>query len=512
MKFKHITLYKYLTIGILGLFGGCYIFLLTSNHNAGLTPDSAVYISVARNLSEGTGFVSYSGHDLVLQPPFYPILLASAKELFSFDPMISTGYLNTFFFGLIIILTGLFLLKHLKSYSLVILGTLSVLISFALVQASFMALSELLFIFLVLLFLYQVDIYRLKSSFTSLIIFSFAASLACLTRYTGVVLILTGIIAILIFGKNNIKEKYWHLFNFIFISSLPISVWIIRNYVISGTLVGLRASSTNTLLENIGYFFNIIIPWYLPENNTIFYFSYIFIIIAAWVYFGLYSAKSSIRAAIKLVTPIIIFILFYACLIVVSSTTTAYDQISDRLLSPIYIPMVLILFLISDKILSWLNKSFHPKYFTVLFVIGIGLLLTFPVRNTVGIIKMYTELSGWGYSSNMWRGSETIEYLREHELLTGNFLLYSNEPGAVYLLANLKTKHSPAKTFYNSQEFYYGNSKQRNFWRINDKVCLVWFNRTNRRFLFSINELKKKFKMSEVAALKDGTIYTFSKE
>jgi len=97
-------------------------------------------------------------------------------------------------------------------------------------------------------------------------------------------------------------------------------------------------------------------------------------------------------------------------------------------------------------------------------------------------------------------------------LLSSNYTLYSNEPGAVYLLTNLKTKHSPAKTFYNSQEVYHVNSKQRNFWLPTDNVCLVWFKSTNRRFLFSINELKKKFKMSEVAALRDGAIYTFSKE
>jgi len=510
MQLKHENLSKKITLGILGFIGAIIILLLTSRYGAGLTPDSVAYISAARNLAEGHGFLTYNGTHLVVQPPLYPIMLAVIKKITLIDPQISAGYVNALLFGSIVYLSGLLLLRYLNSFALVFLGTVSVLISFALVQASLMALTELLFIFLVLLFLYYFEKYQSKRDFISFCLFSVSAALACLTRYTGVIIILTGILYIFLWGTNNIKEKFWHSLNFMLIAVLPIGVWIIRNYFLSGTLVGQRAASSYTLFENFRFFYDIVLPWYLPLYSTGLYFIFIFLIVTIWILFGLDPAKSSNREAIKLIGPSLIFVLFYTGVIVISSTTIAYDQISDRLLSPIYIPVIFILFFISDKILSWLTKSFHLRLITVLFIIGIVLLIRYPVKNTTHIIEEYIKLSGWGYNCAAWRESETIEYLTRHELLGKNYILYSNEPAAVYILANLQTKCSPAKTFYNSPQLFNRYPNQNDVWLNEPNVCLIWFNKANRSFLFTIDELQKNINMTEVAHLKDGEIYTFS--
>ena len=129
------------------------------------------------------------------------------KKILLIDPQVSTSYVNAILFGLIIYLSGSFLLKYLKSVALSILGTISILISYALVQVSLMALSEPLFILLILLFIYHFDKFRSKQDYTSLFLLSIWASLACLTRYTGIVIILTGIILILTHQKSNFKKK-----------------------------------------------------------------------------------------------------------------------------------------------------------------------------------------------------------------------------------------------------------------------------------------------------------------
>lgn len=512
MQLKYRNLLKQIALGILGIIGASIILLLTSRHGAGMTPDSVAYISAARNLAEGQGFLTYNGLHLVVQPPLYPIMLAIIKKIVFIDPLISAGYVNAALFGLIIYLSGLLLLRYLNSFALIFLGTVSVLISYALVQASLMALSETLFIFLVLLFLYYFETYKSKRDFVSLFLFSISAALACLTRYTGIIIILTGIICIVLWTRNNKKEKFWHSLVFLLITGLPITIWIIRNCFLTGTFVGQRAASSYTLLENFKFFYDIVLPWYLPLNATWIYFIFIFLIVTAWVFFGLDTAKFSNKEAIELIGPSLIFVLFYSGVIVISSTTTAYDQISDRLLSPIYIPVIFILFFISDKILSWLTKSFHLKLITVLFIIGIVLLIVYPVKKTIHIIEEYIELSGSGYSADSWRKSETIEYLTRHEMLGKSYTLYSNEPEAVYILTNLNTKRSPAKTFYNSPQHFDIYPNQKDSWLNTENVCLIWFDKTNRSFLFTIDELQKNINMTEVAHLKDGEIYTFSKK
>jgi len=510
MQLKYRNLLKKIALGILGFIGAIIILLLTSPHGAGITPDSVAYISAARNLAEGHGFLTYNGLHLVVQPPLYPIILAVIKKITLIDPQILAGYVNAVLFGFIVYLSGLLLLRYLNSFALIFLGTVSILISYALVQASLMALSEPLFIFLVLLFLYYFQTYQSKRNFVSLFLFSVSAAFACLTRYTGVIFILTGIICILLWGRNNIKEKFWHSLIFMLITVLPIGVWIIRNYFLSGTLVGQRAASSYTLFENFIFLYNTVLPWYLPLDSTGIYFIFVFLIVTIWILFGLDRDKSSNRKAIKLIGPSLLFVLFYIGVIVISSTTTAYDQISDRLLSPIYIPVIFILFFISDKILSWLTKFFYLILITFLFIIGIVLLIKYPVKNTIHIIEDYIELSGWGYSSESWRKSETIEYLNQHKLLGKSYTLYSNEPEAVYILTNLETKRSPAETFYNSPQLFNNDPNQKDIWLNAKNVCLIWFDKTNSSYLFTIDELQKNINMTEIAHLKDGKIYTFS--
>lgn len=264
---KRINIYKHTALALLGIFGSTIILTLTMEHGAGMTPDSVVYISVARNIADDNNFLTYNGTDLVLQPPLYPLILASIKIIASIDPQISTVYFNAFLFGFIICLSGLLLLKYLNSFILILLGTISVLISYALVKTSLMVLSEPLFIILLLLFLYYLDKFRSKQDYTSLFLLSLWASLACLTRYTGVILILTGMIFILIQQKSNLKEKLLQSLLFILITVLPIGSWIIRNYFISGTPLGQRAESSYSLSQNLKFYYDTLFPWYLPANS-----------------------------------------------------------------------------------------------------------------------------------------------------------------------------------------------------------------------------------------------------
>jgi hypothetical protein len=510
IQVKYRTLFKLLVIGFLGFTGAGIILFLTSRYGAGLTPDSAAYISAARNLAEGNGFLTYNGLHLVVQPPLYSIILAVIKNITSVDPQMAAGYLNAFLFGLIINLSGLLLLRYLKSFVLILLGTVSVLISYALVQASLMALSELLFIFLLLLFLYSFGTYQAKRDFISFFVFSISAALACLTRYTGIVMILLGVLSIFFLTRNTKKEIFWHAVIFLLISVLPISVWVIRNYFISGTLVGLRAASSYTLLENFTFFYNTVSPWYLPFNSIVISFILIFLVFAIWILFKSSKQKSWNRDVINLIGPSLMFVVLYSAVILVSSTTTAYDKISDRLLSPIYIPVIFTLFFITDKILRRLVEITRLKSITLFFVIGITLLMSYPATNTMQIAEQYIDQAGWGFNSDLWRKSETLEYLNRQKQLGKSFTFYSNEPEAVYLQTNLTTKCSPAKTFYNSPQLFSIKENLKQGWLNGENVCLVWFNNSNRNYLFTIDELQKNIKMNEIASLKDGKIYTFS--
>ncbi|MHC1738878.1 MAG: ArnT family glycosyltransferase [Ignavibacteriaceae bacterium] len=503
-----------ITFVVLGATGGIVLILLINSYGVGLTPDSVAYISVARNILNGRGFIGFDGSHFLLQPPLYPILLVVIKKIFFLDPLISAGYLNACLLGIIVYYSGLIFNKNLKSFLLTIAGTISIMISFVFIQIFLIALSEPLFILLILLYLYYFDVYREKGDITSLLFFSIAVALACLSRYIGVILILTGSISIFIWRIKPFKEMFRHLLIFWFITSLPIGLWIIRNYYQSGTLTGERAASSYTLSENMLFLFNRVLKWFLPvqiNGEQLFVF---ILIISAGIFTGIifiskYKEKGLL---LKKTGPVLLFIFFYVFAILISSSTTAYDKIDNRILSPIFVPLILLMFIIPDRVITSLSRYLYPRLTTILLLVGISFWMNYHLTRTVYNISKFIAQSGEEYGSKAWKENPVIKYLKEHKEFESEYSLYSNVPEAVYILANIETKWSLTKTLYNSPKLINIDPGAERNWYKDNKAVLVWFNNVDRHFLFDLDELKKFNNMGEIVQLKDGQIYTITKK
>ncbi|HAB52590.1 MAG TPA: hypothetical protein DCE80_10545, partial [Ignavibacteriales bacterium] len=70
------------------------------------------------------------------------------------------------------------------------------------------------------------------------------------------------------------------------------------------------------------------------------------------------------------------------------------DKISDRLLAPIYIPIIFVLFITSDRILSWPIQSFNLRLIAVPFSIAMLLFIKEPLENTKHFIGEYEKQPG----------------------------------------------------------------------------------------------------------------------
>ena len=497
-------------LGVPALLGAFFVFFLTGKYGIGLSPDSIYYISVARHVANGAGFIGYDGYSYVLQPPLYPLILGIIKWGLHADPLISAGYINGVIFGLIIYLTGILLTKHINLSWLVLFGTVIVLVSFVLIQLYLKALTEPLFILLVLLYILFIEKYRKSGNVNSLIIFSISVALACLTRYIGIILILSGVIGILLRERSVTKEKIYHAIGFVLIASVPVGVWIIRNYILSGTLVGQRAESSYTLQTNLLFLFNTVLKWFAPvqfEAKTwllLIIAGTIFVLAVSYIIKGVKSEENN-----KYNDPIIIFVLLYSIFLTVSSTTTAYDRIADRLLSPVYIPAIIIVFIFLDDILFRLSKYIRKKTVVAISSALIVLWMIYPLGKTVYLVKDYIKNSGWGYSSDKWNSSETIKYLvAQKDKEMNNSVVYSNSPEVVYLFTNIIARWSPCKTMYNSPEIINNTSSIKRFWQQDSNVKLVWFNNVSHKFLFTLDELKQSTKIVKIHQFSDGEIFT----
>jgi hypothetical protein len=503
-----------LALLLLALLGVVIVFLATSRYGAGLSPDSVGYIGTARNLIRGAGFTNYDGAPTVIWPPLYPALPALTGGITRIDPLKLANLVNALIFGLIVFASGTLTYNHFKTFPpLALAGALAVLASTALFGVAVMAWSEPLFILFVILSLLSIETYLVKQDLRSLMILAVWVAGACLTRYIGVALILWGGVIVLVTAHHSLKKHLFHLAVFALIAALPLGVWLVRNYTISHTLFGDRAASAYTFADNLRLAFKKVLQWYLPavisgHRPWLILFGLGMLILAGLsLRYGWQAWKARLWPA----GPLFLFTIIYASFLLISSTITATDLIDHRLLSPLVVPLTLILFTIVQATSESYQKRFSPRLVEAVLIAGVAIWLVYPIHSTLlQAAGLYPK--GDGYASTAWVDSETVQYLFQHPQLSSKCTFYSNDPAGAYIRADLAAQRSPAKTRYHSQQIVNTLASLRGAWPEEANACLVWFNQVSFAFLFSPHELQSIATLTPLAQLADGAVYTISRK
>ena len=266
-------------LGILGT----AIVLLRVAHGVGVSGDAKYYIELARALSEGSrGLEWLAGQatELVWEdysrwtgptrfplltstswPPLYPALLAISGG-FAFDARSVAGPFNAVTFGLTIFVAGQWLRAAVRSRFLIVLGCSLIAFSVTVAWWASWAFSETTFILLTVLALLNVSKF-LKSEQPSALMWAAAFSaLACLVRYPGVVLALTVVPLLALQPGPTLREKLQRIGAYLMISTGPLALWLLRNYLVTGTLTGPRGVQTNApVVKYIGGALNSVEAW-----------------------------------------------------------------------------------------------------------------------------------------------------------------------------------------------------------------------------------------------------------
>lgn len=390
---------------VLGLAGVGIVLFSTSLYGVGLSPDSVQYISTARSLLAGDGYFAFDGNPIVSWPPLYPTLLAGLG-LADIDPLDGARYFNAAVFGLTVFATGHLLRRHLESWALVILGTTSILISVVLLRVSIQAWSESLFVLLAILFVICLSRFLTEQRFVFLLLIAVLAGLACVQRYMGITLVLTGIVSIaLLMRTKSLQDRFWYLTFFGLVSLIPVLFWIGRNYWLTSSLTGSRPLYQLSFLGNIGNAFATLASWLLPTNYVTMTPARVFLVImalavlAALVALGLRSRLSRpvLLPAVRL-APAGIFVTVYTLSLLAAATLVGWDPMDDRLLAPIYVFVLLFVLLGVEQAMNGTPQAAQRKWNSQRLWLVLGLLLVFAglMFNewTVGKLVSFGEIKG----------------------------------------------------------------------------------------------------------------------
>ncbi len=485
------------------------VLLATSSYGIGLTPDSSLYISGARNLRDGKGFVDFNDMPLVRFPPLYSVILALCSTISKIDVPVVARYVNAVLYGMIIFFSGIFLTYHAEHIPLYgKIGAIgAILWSISLFHVAIMAWSEPLFIFWVLIFLFYLKRYLYKRTRWTFIVFSSAAALAFLTRYPGMTVVFSGLVVLFFFNTSHLKKRIWEVIVFGFISSAPCGVWMIRNYLFSQTFIGPRSSTIFTLSHNLMLIFRVFLGWFLPESLTL-HRSFL-ILLAGMIGFALGTLNRNHHILWKILNqniPEIVFTIIYTLFFIISMTITQAEPIGNRYLSPIFVPCILVGVSFVIHLLGVFYEERQKIYqwgFIGLFLL---IVIFYPAQMIIHQIDTCRRNGLGGYTTASWLESETIRYLQQHPLSP----IVSNNPYGVYLLTKLSAKESPMKTWYNSLERKEELAELAGTWPGTSQAYFVWFHRSAVDYLYTIEELQTIAEFSSLIEFNDGIIYLIS--
>jgi len=439
-----LRLASFLTLFLFAM-TGTFLLLQATPEGLGLSDDSIAYIAGARSMLAGDGYREAwlaSNGPVTHFPPGFSSVLAFFG-LFGLDPLRGARFLNALLFGLNTGLLGILAWRMTPSLTAGFVLAGLFIMSGEMLQVHAVAMSEPLFIFLILLSFWMFDLYfERHNHLLWLIACATFTGMAYLTRYAGLALVATFVVALLILHSDWQRRIRSVL---IFIAGfLPWALgWAIRNRSVADNItnrvLAWHPITTDNLKIGRSEASQFLIPvetWqreifkqpYLVELLIVLTLGTVLVWLSlkSWEYISKPQQTSKEERGVQGVLGVIpftagLFIFAYLASIVASMTMfDAATKFKLRILSPVYACLFILLIYAG----VWLRNKNRPVII-ILTIIFLGL----SIYKQFNIIEHWSR-SGLGYASFQWYDSQAMAYLRE---LPASVKIYTNEPGAVYL-------------------------------------------------------------------------------
>ncbi|MDP1844794.1 MAG: hypothetical protein Q8K64_15365 [Sediminibacterium sp.] len=474
------------------------IALFTKHSGIGISPDSVEYLSVANHIVERFSFTDFNNEPFVLFPLGYPIFLVLIKCLSPIAITNSLPVVNALIFSAILFCCSSILKASIKSNGMVRLLILLLLAcSPALLEVYTMLWSETFFILISLFFVLAAKKYLHDSAISSLILLACISAIGFSVRYVGIVFILTGSVFILFNPQLKFLQKILHGLLLGFIGASLAIINLARNAMVSGTYTGVREKAIRGIWDNLQDVGLVIGYWFpIPETQqqlTVALLILFLVMAFSLVVYHCMQAQYYARYS----TIIALFFLVYIFFMLITASVSRFETLSSRLMSPIFIPIILLLAL-------WVNRLMRGKIKTVRVLI----VLTFlGIYSFVQFHQYKLNRDTWegvgaagipGYSEDQWTKSPMVSYIKK-DIEKYQPPVLANANDALYYLSGINSVALPHKDipteieqFKQIQHFY-----------------LIWFFYGENDDLIDLTYILQQKKPVASWQFKDGIIYRF---
>lgn len=473
------------------------------------THDSLSYEYAASTLVE-TGQMRYFGYDtpIVQWPPFY-ILLLSAIRLFGIPAEQGAAWINAIAFAYLLYACAIYLFNSLSSKWLSIPALILMTASVPLLLVSGYAWTEMLYTFLSVLSMVFLLQFIKKEKFGYLVAASVVSAFCWLTRYIGITMIAV-LALMLVISIRPIQRKIRLTFVYLIFSCMPMALWVIRNYIISGTFTGGRQPGLYTLSDNIQLSLEVFQDWTAYITPLFTYIAAILFIILASMTFFLEKIKNNNNRTMDSYTDILavlIYIVFYSAALLASATSTAMDPINHRLWAPIFPFWILALVFTMDLLIRNLKEEGLKNWLKAGFTVFALVAVISPVLwiYTSGFARKHTftgqkEDIGLKYSPVAALAREKIPRLEDT-------LVISDDAALLTVHAGLKCYYPPKKNSIPLYSFSRYKEKMDDF----RHIYIVWTGSGDPETFMNVSEFQQVYDIEKVASNNYCIIYLVKK-
>ena len=420
---------------------GVVLVIRATPNGLGLSDDSIAYIAGARSMAAGEGYREAwlaSNQPVTHFPPAFSSVLAIFGR-FGMDPLRAARWVNALLFGLNAALLGILGWRMTPSLTAgVVLAALFVFNS-EMFSVHTVAMSEPLFIFLSLLAFWMFDLYfERHHHWLWMIACGTFVGMAYLTRYAGLALIVTFAAALLILHTT--WRKRLTSIGILIASALPwILGWSIRNRLVAGNATNRTFAWHPLTSENIEPGLRVFSDFLIPFEPLRHVLSrqpgviealvilvlggvLVWVIVTAWRYLSNPQQERTgmeAREVLSFTTGLFIFA-YLASMVASMLMFDAATKFKLRILAPVLVSLLILLVVFG----IWLRNR-RPVLVLVLMLLALG----------ISSYKQSITFSTWakselGYASFQWYDSKAMDFLGA---LPEDVMIYTNEPGAVYL-------------------------------------------------------------------------------
>jgi hypothetical protein len=487
--------------------------LVGTRHGANLSPDSAWYISGARNLAAGRGYTNYAQRPITAFPPGLSMTLALGDRL-GVNPIDGARWLNAFAYAVLVILTFVLARRHVRRSWLAVGAAVTVAVSQPMLGIFTSAWSEPIFCALAvgLLLVLESLIAERGRDPRLILVAGLLVSVGFAYRYAEVPLFAVAALAICVgVWPDGLGAVLRRMFGFLAIASVGPAVIVARNLGY-GSAFDARNSSIETPKAVFGGVLYTWRDWVQGLGHVPPVLGDVVLIVTALLVllgFAVVLRRQGIRGpSVSALLPTALFVVVYVVYLIETELRTLIDKVDSRLLSPIFAPVVVLVVFSLEALLDsdwvsrrrWLVRA-AASFLGLWLAVSLGSSATFAREN---------RAAGRGFAASEWMHSDFVLTVRN---LPMHARVYSDVAEGLYLAL-------PDKLIYDSPTSprYRADSPMDELSRFVRQIeqspgsnYLAWYEPTGKFWLVPPAELRRDgLHLTQVVKAANGVIYRVS--